>query len=1084
MRKGITPKIFQLNPAQRQAVETIEGPVMVIAGPGTGKTQTLTARIAQILKTTDTPPDGILALTFTDAAAREMRERLTAAIGPTAYYVNIQTFHAFCSGIIRENPDIFPTVGSMEALSNLERVNLFRSLIDSLPLSDIRPHAAPYLYTQSIISAIADLKRESLGPEEFHKFLKTQSPASLQDKKYYRRNQELYLVYQAYQQELAKIGRYDFVDMITLVDTAFKADSDFLLTHQQRFLYFLADEYQDTNAAQQELLLLLTSYWKDQANIFVVGDDDQAIFRFQGASIENILNFHQSFPAAKLVVLDHSYRSPQNLLDAARAVISHNKLSLVGQIPGVTKNLKSESEIERAEDGIFETIEEEPSKTLLANKPGGDDELSEDSKPSVSKKYRRGSILTGRFSSGPVEMFFVAKKIQELIAAGIPPKDIAVIYRHHQDGAELADMLARLNINFDIEGGKNVLTDPTVQRALLLMRAVYGLRNNQEGIDLFTLLNYPFINCDPLDILKLTRFAADSKINLWETLIKEKLRVAREGVPVERPQSVSVETRTSDGDRARQDPHRSAIELSNPSALDKICSVLVELQKDDAESPFVLFFEKLINKTGLLDWCLRQTDAVDRLNALNSLFSEIKRLNSTDHHLNLESFLNIIELMQTQKVPLYEQDLDIRSDSVTLTTAHRAKGREFSVVFIIKAIDGKWGNNSVRELLKLPEGIITHTDLSRKEKNEDERRLFYVAMTRAKNQLIITSSQTYQTSYGRKETVQSMFTAEIPSELKTNIEIETYEHGVKAILETLLAPVENPRPSTDETAFLKTVISTMKLSPTALNTYLACPYKFKLNNLLRAPRAKDPAMSFGSAIHKALEQFFRQYQKNRLLPDKSILHQSFSAALDREILTPVQQERLIKRGMDALSAYFQQYRQEFVAPLAVEKFFGYGFSKVILGSVPLGGKIDKIEFVNSDLKKVRVIDYKTGRPKSRNDIEGKTALGNGDYKRQLVFYQLLADLDQNFRFTVAETELDFVEADKNTGKLKKERFAITKDEVEELKKIIFKAWSDILALKFPRTTEVKKHCPRCQWLLHCWPDGLPVKNEQLSLLNS
>ncbi len=1049
---------FRLNPAQLQAVDSIEGPVMVIAGPGTGKTQTLTVRIAQILKTTDTPADGILALTFTDAAARQMRERLAAAIGPAAYYVNIQTFHAFCSGIIRENPDVFPTVGSMEPLSNLERVNLFRSLIDSLPLSDTRPHAAPYLYTQSIIAAIADLKREAIDPEKFNQFLKTKIPASLQDKKYHRRNQELYLIYKSYQQELAKIGRYDFEDMITLVNAAFKSDPDFLLSHQQRFLYFLADEYQDTNAAQQELLLLLTSYWKDQANIFVVGDDDQAIFRFQGASIENILNFHQIFPAAKLVILDRSYRSPQNLLDASRAVISHNKLSLVGQIPSVTKNLKSNLGVtnRRTEDGIFETIKEEPSKTLLSNKPSGDDAVSEDPEPSVSKKYRRGSptdleptIQVGRFSSGPVEMFFVAKKIQELIAAGIPPKDIAVIYRHHQDGAELADMLARLNVNFDIEGGQDVLADPTVQRALLLMRAVYGLRNNQEGIDLFTLLNYPFIGCDPLDILKLTRFAADAKINLWEAIISS---------------------------------NKPDLKLTNPQSLDRVRSLLIELQTDDAAGPFVAFFEKLINKTGLLDWCLRQPDAVDRLNALNSLFSEIKRLNSTDHNLNLESFLNIIELMQTQKVPLYQQDLDIRSDAVTLTTAHRAKGREFSVVFIIKAVDGKWGNNSVRELIKLPEGIITHTDLSRKEKNEDERRLFYVAMTRAKNQLIITSSQTYQTSYGRKETVESMFVAEIPPEHKTNIEIQSYEHGVKTILEGLLTPAPKSRVPTDEAAFLKTVISTMKLSPTALNTYLACPYKFKLNNLLRAPRAKDPSLSFGSAVHKALEQFFRQFQKTRQLPDKLLLHQSFSTALEREILTPAQQDRLARRGQNTLSAYYRQYNREFVAPLAVEKFFGYGFSKVILDSVPLGGKIDKIEPLDSDLKKVRVIDYKTGRPKSRNDIEGKTALGTGDYKRQLVFYQLLADLDQNFRFTVAETELDFVEADKTTGKLKKERFAITKNEVEDLKKIIFKVWNDILALKFPRTKEVQKHCPRCQWLLHCWPDGLPAHPEQLSLL--
>lgn len=1001
---------FPLNPQQKQAVETIEGPVMVIAGPGTGKTQTLTARIAQILKVTDTPPDGILALTFTDAAATEMRQRLTAAIGPAAYYVNIQTFHAFCSQIIRENPDVFPTVGAMEPLSNLERVNLFRSLIDSLPLSHIRPHAAPYLYTQSIISAIADLKREAIDPKDLNSILKIQSPAEIQEKKYHLRNLELNLVYETYQQELTKIGRYDFEDMITLVAAAFKQDPEFLLTYQQRFLYFLVDEYQDTNAAQQELLLLLTSYWKQQTNVFVVGDYDQAIFRFQGASVENILNFRQTFPAAKLVILDRSYRAPQQLLDAARAVISHNKLSLVGKIPGITKDLKSEViKPKRAEDGIF----------------------------------------TGRFSSGPIEMFFVAKKIQELIQAGTPPQDIAVIYRHHQDGAELADMLARLNISFDIEGGKDVLTDPTIQRTLLLMRAVYGLRNNQEGIDLFTLLNYPFIGCDPLDILKLTRFASDNKINLWEAIISS---------------------------------NKPGLKLSNPSSLDRIRSLVIELQTDDAEGPFTSFFEKLINKTGLLDWCLRQSDALDRLNALNSLFSEIKRLNATDHTLNLESFLNIIELMQTQKVPLYEQDLDIRSGAVTLTTAHRAKGREFPIVFIIKAVDGKWGNNSVRELLKLPEGIITHTDLSRKEKNEDERRLFYVAMTRAKRQLIITSSQTYRTSYGRKETIESMLTAEIPQNLKAAIDIQDYEHGAKNILDTLLTAPPDHRPSTDETAFLKTVISSMKLSPTALNTYLACPYKFKLNNLLRAPRAKDPSLSFGSAVHKALEQFFRQYQKTRTLPDKSLLHQSFSAALEQEILTPPQQDRLTKRGRDTLSAYYQEYQKEFTAPLAVEKFFGYGFSKVILGSVPLGGKIDKIEPLGSDMKKVRVIDYKTGRPKSRNDIEGKTAQGSGDYKRQLVFYQLLADLDQNFRFTVAETELDFVEADKNTGKLKKERFSITKDEVEDLKKVIFKVWSDILALKFPRTKEVQKHCPRCQWVLHCWPDGLPQNPKQLSLL--
>lgn len=991
---------FLLNDSQRRAVETIEGPVMVVAGPGTGKTQTLTARIAHILKRTDTPPDGILALTFTESGAGEMRQRLAEMIGPTAYYINIYTFHAFCSDVIQSHPDLFPSVLKLEPLSDLERVSIFRDIIDRTKLTATKPYGAPYLYVPSLIRAVSDLKREGIGSEDFKKLLASHAPTAPQEEKFYLRNHELARIYRRYERELVARGRYDFEDMITLVRDAFGKNQALLLDYQQRFLYILVDEYQDTNSAQNDLLFLLASYWGPHANIFVVGDDEQSIFRFQGASVENILSFRDAFPDATIISLTENYRSTQFILDAARAVVSHNKLSLREKLPQIRRKLRSTS-------------------------------------------LGRAKLLRiGLFSSGITEQFFIAKKIQELLKSGTPPREIAVMYRHNADGAEIAEFLSRMGIAYDLEGGKDVLTDPTIEKLLLLMKAVLGVRNNQEGVDLFTLVNYPFFGCDYVDTLKLSRHASERKMNLWDAM---------------NPKITKM------------------LDLRNPAAIARVYAMLPVLQVDDAEGPFVLFFEKLLNKTGFLDWCLRCPDSIEKLNRLHSLFSEIKRLNAADHTLNLESFLKTIELMRGERLSITEQDLDIRTNAVSLLTAHRAKGREFSVVFLARAVDKKWGNNVVRELLRFPKGMLAKTDISEKEKNEDERRLFYVALTRAKRELYITAAASYATQIGRRETSPTMFMYEIPKKFVQDVDTAVYEGGVKNILENLLTPVPDDSPSIREKDFLNKVIADFKLSPTALNTYLTCPYKFKLNNLLRSPRAKNSNMSFGTAIHTALQHFFHQYKKDGNMPDISILKKKFDDALFQEILSKPDHNRLLERGHAVLPQYVEYYRDDLVPPLFTERFFGYGWSKTYLGNIPLGGKVDKIDPFDSLTlaqgkigRRVRVVDYKTGQPKSRSSIEGKLKNSTGDYKRQLVFYQLLGELDRQFEHEIVEAELDFVEPDRTTGKFRKERFQIQKEEVEELKKTIRKVWADMLALKFPRTTKTDIHCPRCEWNMHCW----------------
>ena len=305
-----------LNTEQRLAVDTIEGPVMLVAGPGTGKTQTLALRIANIISKTDTPASSILALTYTESGARAMKARLTSMIGGEAYYANISTFHAFCQGVIKDNPDIFTINPASEPLSDLEKLKLIRSLIDNSNLNVLRPPGARYHYASAVLSAIANLKREGIDPEEFDEllmeeeaYLKSDDASELKKTEITKRgrnlakNRELNLLFRSYQSTLKVQGSFDFEDMISTVVDAFKQNEDLLFSCQEKYLYILVDEYQDTNSAQNELMLLLAKYWGTEANVFVTGDPDQSIMRFQGASIENQLSFIKAYPNATVITL-------------------------------------------------------------------------------------------------------------------------------------------------------------------------------------------------------------------------------------------------------------------------------------------------------------------------------------------------------------------------------------------------------------------------------------------------------------------------------------------------------------------------------------------------------------------------------------------------------------------------------------------------------------------------------------------------------------------------------------------------------------------------------------------------------------
>ncbi|MEP6713468.1 MAG: ATP-dependent helicase, partial [Ferruginibacter sp.] len=415
----------KLNRQQRIAVDTIEGPVMVIAGPGTGKTQILAARIGKILLDTDTLPENILCLTYTDAGAIAMRRRLQRFIGADAYKVNIYTFHAFCNDVIQDNLSLFEKK-SLDAISELENIQLFKTLIDNFPKSHLlkRYRGDVYFEINNLRNLFSSMKREGWSPtyinEKIEEYLKD---LPTRDEFVYKRKYKQFNTgdfkqdkldeekerleklraavneFENYQNLMRQKNRYDFDDMINWVIKVFEENPQVLSNYQERFQYILVDEYQDTSGTQNKLVQLLISFW-DKPNVFVVGDDDQSIYRFQGANVENMLEFANTYSSDLMtVVLTNNYRSTQPILDISKTLINKNQERLVKQIDGLSKEL----------------ISSNTKINQLTHLP----------------------IIT-EYNSVKEEMAAITNNIYELLQQNIRPGKIAVIYKENKYGEELA----------------------------------------------------------------------------------------------------------------------------------------------------------------------------------------------------------------------------------------------------------------------------------------------------------------------------------------------------------------------------------------------------------------------------------------------------------------------------------------------------------------------------------------------------------------------------------------------------------------------------------------------------------------------
>ncbi|MBA2250202.1 MAG: ATP-dependent helicase [Chitinophagaceae bacterium] len=1024
LKRTFTESYNKLNAEQKKAVDTIEGPVMVIAGPGTGKTQILAARIGKILLETDVLPQNILCLTYTDAGAIAMRRRLFHFIGADAYKVNIYTFHSFCNDIIQDNLSMFEKT-ALNPVSELQKIQLFKELIDGFPKNHLLKRYRGDVYyeiknLQNLFSAMKregwsqdflqqriDVYLERIKTDEQFKYKNTRKgqwekgdykPLYEEEKLRMEKLCAAVNEFRHFQEMMRQKNLYDFDDMINWVIKAFEENKNLLANYQEKYQYILVDEYQDTSGTQNKIVELLVSYWENP-NVFVVGDDDQSIFRFQGANIENMEGFANGYADLLKIVLTNNYRSTQGILDISKTLIERNNERLINKFEGLSKNLISSKE---------ELMHLLHNPTIVEYKTTKD------------------------------EMADITNAVQTLVQQGVEPGRISVIYKENKYGEDLARYFRLKDIPVFSKRSINIIQHPFAKKIILLLRYLAAEHDIPYGGDemLFEILHYDFYKIPPIEIAKLTVEVNSKKHGGNLTSIRKLLY-----------------------DKSNQ-PAVNLFDKGIHERLKNISKIIEELIADVSNVTLQQLFENIICNAGVLSYIMKSDEKIMLMQMLTALFDFIKEETARNPLLNLQALISIIDLMEKEELPLSMTKVSGSDKGVNLLTAHGSKGLEFEYVFVAGV------NATLWEKKKKPSGGFKFPDTvfsSLPAANDDEelRRLFYVALTRAEKHL--------QVSYVKykadgKELEPSMFIAEILQSHELPIERRDVGEDDLMDFEVLNFTCLAPEIEKSEEDFITGLLEKYVMNVTALNNYLKCPLEFYFKNLLRIPSGKSENTEFGSAVHFALQRLFEKMQKhaNQQFGSKEDMIEDFNWYMlrHRENFTKAAFERRMEYGDEVLRNYYENYIHTFNKIVAVER----AIKNVVVNGVPLKGKIDKLEFTG---KEVNVVDYKTGDVTSKYTKEKmeqphEHQPNGGDYWRQAVFYKILIDNYDKKEWKVVSTEFDFVEPDKKNV-FRKIKVVIQPQDIETVMQQVITVWKKIQERDF-YTGCGKEDCHWCNFV--------------------
>ncbi len=975
--------LSKLNSQQKKAVETIEGPVVVVAGPGTGKTQILTLRIANIIQKLGADfASNILALTFTNSGVRAMRERLEKFIGTElAYKVGIYTFHSFAEEQIKKYPDWFSRFQEGRPISEVEKIQIIEKILKEGEYEKLKSFADSFsFYIPRILQAIADLKAEGLSPSDFEKtfsgikeriiekeesngrsaYLKRASgnrqkgdlkkAIEIKIKEQQEKQKELKDIYGKYQKLLIEKKLYDFEDTILAVVKEAENNTDFQQILQEQYLYILVDEHQDTNEAQNKIIELIgeAAVNEGSSNIFTVGDAKQAIYRFQGANQESFLRFAKKYSNTQQIYLEENYRSSQVILDASHFLLPEKKL--------------------KARHSQWSNLKEK--------------------------------IKVGEFLDRSAELLYLAEDIAKKIKRGIKPSEIAVFYRQNRELNEIKGILTKKQIPFAVYSKENILNNKEIRKAINFLEAINNPFNDEI---MAKILWTDFLNLNVLDVMK----------------ILERLRV-RGQYEIENKSIFKI---------ISSPQWLEKIEITSPGKFLALAKFISQMKTESENREFPEFFELFLRESGWLNHLLRSDNSIAALNILEKIFNEIKKEAEQKKDYRLSDFLYYLNTLEKYGQGI-ETDINDLVEGVALMTAHKAKGLEFEYVYIVNFVRNFWGKSKQR-------GDTFILPVKKVEGNlDDERRLFYVALTRAKKEAQILYAHS---NFMGQETEASQFLSELNKKHWEKIKINEKKLTERAKEIFLVSSVKKRLIFNQE--FIEKLFLSKPLSVSALNNYFRSPLVYFFRNLLALPSMQSKHLLYGNIMHTALEKIFQASQEKGSLISSQARLKLWKKSLNSYRVPEEMWLDINKKGKETLKKYFQHYQSSFnwKQKIYLEKSFISSFKLPNKQNLRIYGIVDKIEEI--DAHRWRVIDYKTGKIFSTKSKEERENL-----ERQLIFYKFLIERSEDNR-RVVETVLDFVEEDKRKGferRIKK----VTSEEVRQLEEEITIMTNDILSGDF------------------------------------
>jgi len=1022
-------KRFQkLNDEQKQAVSTIYGPVMVVAGPGSGKTELLSMRVANILKQTDVDANNILCLTFTDAATKNMQERLSKIIGVKAFSVGIFTFHSFCQFVLNQYQDYFQEYEDLDLACDVRKFEVLTNNLNELSLDKnlrVRDMQGNYVFLNDVQRIITALKKANLEPDAFSDILskldneykninqilstffeevgvvrsvkslpaiykllellqsnsgdvfdflafelknaldlceqdESTKPFTAFKNKYLAKNKDnqvvckdslklenitsLAEIYKNYVSFFRSNGFRDFDDLILDLNKKLEEHKLLRLNLQETFQFVLVDEFQDTSDAQMQLINLLSQPVEldIEPNLLVVGDDDQSIYKFQGANIKNILRFLAEYEGVETIILNKNYRSNQKIVDLFSNVVTNSQSRLSQFYPSIQKQL------------------------VAAN-----------------TSVKHGDIHLVKCMDDESEMHFIASKIKEL-SQSIPLSEIAVLARGHKDLRNLATYLSNNGIDVSYDSNLNVFDLDIINllSQMIILLSHFTKPTIKRVYDLLPqVLSHPAFAVPTQEMWSFSREAYSHR-KKWEDL-----KIDAEKFPnINKAMMFFKELSTT------------SLSVSFRVVLDfLIGSKQFDIQEN--------LFDTLVLKSPINDYFLSSDDleTYQNLEGLKTFVSAIEQYYNTSNF-DINQVVNYIEFYQNAHLKLnFKLSLSGRQ-SVKLLTAHGSKGLEFNTVLIFNSTHKNWGKVKSRAKLKLP-GFLRLEPES--DNIDDLVRLFFVALSRARESLFVTYPKLDNKN---KENLLLGFLTDVDvDEIEYKIDLSDRIQVLKSEL------VENIDYDFNSNHFLQPIVDNFVVSISAILSFIdivnSTPQEFMKSYLLRYPRATSKQASYGNSIHAALN-FITQYLKNHnKLPDLKLVYDRYKIELDKQPLTILEHTQYLEKGRIKLANYMQWHADGFSKYDLGE--YNMNGANLYIEEFKIAGSLDRV-FFDFDNKEVNVIDYKTGKPFTDfGKGSDSTKLKSFKYKLQLTFYKYLLQNHPNYKskYKFGQAFIHFLDAE-------------------------------------------------------------------------